>query len=95
MAVGMSGEFFINALSHVAPFLGGKGYAAGILTAIIIILPVSLYRFYTCFSKGSVMTIILAYKNGVYGDDMQVVNVFFTLGLWHGLEKLFRNKLYN
>lgn len=51
VAMGMSGELFINALSHVAPLLGGTGYTAGTLTALIIFLPVSLWTFYACYGK--------------------------------------------
>lgn len=52
VAMGMAGELFINALSHIAPLVGGTGYTAGTLTALIIFLPVSIWTFCACYGKG-------------------------------------------
>ncbi len=67
VAMGMAGELFINALSHVAPLLGGTGYTAGTLTALIIFLPVSLWTFGTCFgpSEGKFTFKVLATIIGI------------------------------
>lgn len=51
-AVAMSGVIFINALSHIVPWVIGMGYTSGALTAVIIFLPVSLWVFHACFGKG-------------------------------------------
>lgn len=65
VATGMAGELFINALSHIAPLVGGTGYTAGTLTACIIFLPVSLWTFYTCFGKEKLSYKVLATIIGI------------------------------
>ncbi len=69
VATGMACEELINALSHIAPVVGGTGYAAGALTACIIFLPVSLWTFYACFGKGK-----LSYKGLAANVVIAIVN---------------------
>jgi Protein of unknown function with HXXEE motif len=46
------GVIFTNAIVHIAPFLAGQGYNPGLLTAIILFLPVSAWVAHTCFGNG-------------------------------------------
>ncbi len=43
---------FINGLVHVGPVLAGVGYSSGLLTAIVLFLPVSAWVAYACFGPG-------------------------------------------
>ncbi|AQP41314.1 Uncharacterised protein [Streptococcus gallolyticus] len=52
MGMGMFGELFINAISHLIPIVTGTGYTAGTLTAVVIFLPASFWAFYVGFGKG-------------------------------------------
>jgi hypothetical protein len=42
---------FINGLVHVVPFAIGLGYNPGLLTAVVVFLPLSAWVGYTCFGK--------------------------------------------
>lgn len=65
VAVGMSGELFFNALSHIVPLISGVGYTPGTLVAIVVFLPVSLWTFYACFGKGKLSWKVLATIIGI------------------------------
>ena len=43
---------FINFLMHIAGAIKTKGYAPGLITAIVIYLPLSVYSYYHYFSSG-------------------------------------------
>lgn len=45
MTLGMAGLVFVNAIIHIA---GSGGYNPGLLTGIVIFLPVALWTFYAC-----------------------------------------------
>ena len=43
---------FVNALVHLAPFLAGTGYNSGLVTAIVLFLPMSAWTAYALFGAG-------------------------------------------
>jgi hypothetical protein len=47
---------FINFLVHVAGAIKTKGYAPGLITAVVIYLPLSVYSYYHYFSTGLLNT---------------------------------------
>lgn len=53
-AIGLAylGVLAINALVHLAPFIAGKGYNPGLLTAVILFIPLSAWIIHTCFGTG-------------------------------------------
>lgn len=66
-AVGLTGAglLFTNALSHIGGLLTPMGYSPGTLTAAVVLIPLSLWVFATCFGAGklryqTMATILLA-----------------------------------
>ncbi len=43
---------FINGLVHIAPVLAGLGYNSGLLTALVLFLPLSAWVAHACFGTG-------------------------------------------
>jgi Protein of unknown function with HXXEE motif len=43
---------FVNALVHIAPLLAGVGYTPGLLTAVVLFLPLSAWVAHACFGPG-------------------------------------------
>ncbi len=50
----------VNIFMHIVPFIAGQGYNSGLLTTIFIFIPLCIWTFYTCFSKGRLN------KRGIY-----------------------------
>lgn len=51
IGLAMYGIMFVNALSHIVPVLTGIGYTPGLLTSIVIFLPLSGWCAYACFGR--------------------------------------------
>jgi hypothetical protein len=51
---------FSNALVHLVPFAIGMGYNPGLLTAVIVFLPLSVWVGYACFGEGRLSYKVMA-----------------------------------
>jgi hypothetical protein len=48
------GLMFANGMTHLVPFILGRGYNPGLFTAALLFLPLSIWCFRTCFGPGRI-----------------------------------------
>lgn len=72
------GVIFINGLIHLVPILLGRGYDPGVLTGVILFLPVSIWVARTCFGPNRIRVrgLALIVGVGVVGHAMLLSSVF-------------------
>jgi len=46
------GVIFVNGVLHTVPFITGRGYGAGALSAVVVFIPLSIWVFRACFGPG-------------------------------------------
>lgn len=51
---------FANALVHIAPFVMGRGYNPGLVTALLVFLPLSIWVGYACFGNNRLSYKVMA-----------------------------------
>lgn len=72
ISVGIASFTFINMVIHIVPFIATKSYNAGLLTSILIFLPVTLWIFHVNFGKGKLgySTLAVLFLIGVIGHGV-------------------------
>ena len=78
LVFGMSvaGLLFINGLMHIMGCIRVKGYAPGVITGILLYMPLSMYAYYLVISSGQLMLngVIVS---GVLGLLFQAVPIIY------------------
>ncbi len=69
---------FINALVHIGATLRARGYAPGIVSSVLLYLPLSLYAYYVFISSGQIAWPELA-ASGLLGILYQAVPIGYLL----------------
>lgn len=54
-SMSVAGLLFINGLMHVVGCVRAKGYAPGVITGILLYMPISGYAYYLFISSGQLM----------------------------------------
>lgn len=69
---------FINVFAHVAGAIRLKGYSAGLISALLLYLPVSIYAYYYYWNKGALTQIdfFLSLLLGVFWMLLLLANIF-------------------
>jgi hypothetical protein len=82
VGLAMYSVVFTNALVHLAPFAMGTGYNPGVLSAIVVFLPLSAWVGYACFGKGrlSYKVMALIIFAGVLLHAILMVSTFMFIG---------------
>lgn len=65
MASGMASFMFINGLIHVLSTVAGQSYNPGVLTSLLLFIPISLWIFHVNFGKGGMKRSILGILMGI------------------------------
>ncbi len=69
---------FINALMHIGATLRARGYAPGIISSVLLYLPLSVYAYYLFISSGQI-TWLEVVASGLLGVLYQAVPVGYLL----------------
>lgn len=65
MATGMASFMFINGLIHILSTVAGQSYNPGVLTSVLLFIPISIWIFYINFGKNKLKFSILGIMLGI------------------------------
>lgn len=81
-SLSVAGLLFINGLIHIMGSIRVKGYAPGVVTGVLLYLPLSVYAYYLFWSSGQ-LTLLEGIASGLLGMLYQVVPIGY-LALFKG-----------
>jgi hypothetical protein len=75
-SLSMAAVIFINVLFHVGGSIRLKGYSAGLISALLLYVPVSVYAYYHFWSSGLLTqsTVILSFLLGAFWMGLVLVH---------------------
>ena len=75
-SMSVAGLLFINSLMHIMGCIRVKGYAPGVVTGILLYLPLSLYAYYLFISSGQ-LTLNAVIVTGLLGLVYQAIPISY------------------
>ena len=75
-SMSVAGLLFINGLTHIMGCIRGKGYVPGVITGVLLYIPLSMYAYYLFISSGQ-LTLDEVIATGVLGFLYQAVPISY------------------